>query len=140
LPIGKGPTGWLLLQLLGLIGLPFFVLSTTAAVLQRWFSTTRHQAAHDPYFLYAASNMGSLLALIAYPSVIEPMLRLRDQSRVWTIGYAVFVAAAYTCAVFVWRHPSPAEGALPATPDPSIPDVEGAVQVSPLRRARWVAL
>ena len=140
LPPGKGPTGWLLLQLFGLIGLPFFVLSTAAAVLQRWFSTTRDRSARDPYFLYAASNLGSLLALIAYPSVVEPMLRLRDQSRVWTIGYAVFVAAAYACAVVVWRRPSSSQDALPAPLDPSAPGVEGTVPVSPLRRARWVAL
>jgi hypothetical protein len=139
LPPGKGPTAWLLLQLIGLIGLPFFALSTSAAVLQRWFSTTRGRAARDPYFLYAASNMGSLLALIAYPSVIEPTLRLRDQSRVWTIGYVLFVGAAYACGVFVWRHHASADDAL-ATPAPSTPAVDRAVAVSPLRRARWIAL
>ena len=85
------PIVWLLLALFGLIGLPFFVLSTSAAVLQTWFSKTDDPTARDPYFLYAASNLGSLLALVSYPTFVEPMLRLQDQSRVWAVGYAVFV-------------------------------------------------
>src|SRR4051794_2416331 len=54
--------------LLVMMGLPFFVVATTAPLLQNWFSETGHRDARDPYFLYAASNLGSLLALIAYPA------------------------------------------------------------------------
>ena len=76
----ESPALWLLLTLLGSIGLPFFVLSTTAAVMQKWFSATNDGAAADPYFLYAASNLGSFIALMAYPLVVEPNLRLQDQA------------------------------------------------------------
>ncbi len=62
------------------VGVPFFVVSTTAPLLQKWFSATRHRAAGDPYFLYAASNLGSMLALLSYPFVLEPTLALRHQS------------------------------------------------------------
>lgn len=83
------PTFWLI-GLLGVsVGLPFFALSATSPLLQRWFGETSHEAAKDPYFLYGASNLGSLLALVAYPLVIEPALALADQSGVWTFGYAV---------------------------------------------------
>ena len=54
------------------VGVPFFVLSTTSPLLQRWFAATRHSTARDPYFLYAASNAGSLLGLLGYPFLIEP--------------------------------------------------------------------
>src|SRR5690348_2286849 len=100
---GEGPVAWLLLALTGSIGLPFFVLSTSAAVLQKWFSATDDEAAGDPYFLYAASNLGSFLALLAYPLVFEPTLRLQDQSRLWTLGYALLVVLTLGCAAAVWR-------------------------------------
>ena len=61
------PIGWLLLVLAKSIGLPFFALAATAPILQRWFADTDHPSAKDPYFLYAASNLGSLLALVMYP-------------------------------------------------------------------------
>jgi hypothetical protein len=84
------------------IGLPFFALSASAPLLQRWFSTTSDPAARDPYFLYAASNLGSLGGLLAYPLLIEPLLRLRTQSHIWTIGYVVLVALMVVCATRVW--------------------------------------
>jgi hypothetical protein len=102
-PPTQNPIGWLLLVLLMSIGLPFFVLSTSAAVLQKWYTSTDGEGADDPYFLYAASNLGSFIALIAYPLVVEPTLRLQQQTQLWTAGYAVFVALALTCAASVWR-------------------------------------
>src|SRR5688572_17110193 len=78
------PVLWLLGVLAATIALPFFVLSTTGPLLQRWFSTTNHPAAKDPYFLYAASNAGSLLALLGYPFVLERVLRLREQTAAWS--------------------------------------------------------
>src|SRR4051794_15697534 len=65
-----------ILLLFAAIGIPFFPVSTTAPLLQKWFSETGHPASKDPYFLYAASNFGSLLALLGYPFVVEPNLRL----------------------------------------------------------------
>ena len=61
------------------IGLPFFVVATSAPLLQKWFTATGDPSASDPYFLYAASNLGSMLALIAYPVLLEPTLRLSQQ-------------------------------------------------------------
>src|SRR5436190_2225793 len=85
------------------IGIPFFVLSTSASVFQYWLSRTDHPSARDPYFLYSASNLGCLLALASYPTIVEPMLTLREQSRLWTFGYALFVALAAGCAAVAWR-------------------------------------
>ena len=99
-PPADGTPVWWLLGVLGLsVGLPFFVVSTTSPLLQRWFSTMPHRAAKDPYFLYSSSNFASLLALVSYPAIIEPSLRLADQSRMWTWAYAVFVALVAACAV-----------------------------------------
>ena len=80
-PPEGNPLGWLLLLLSATIGLPFFVLSTSASVFQHWLSRTDHPSARDPYFLYSASNLGCLLALASYPTVVEPLLTLRDQAR-----------------------------------------------------------
>src|ERR1043165_6249121 len=77
-----------LLLLTAAIGLPFFTVSTTAPLLQKWFSETGHPASKDPYFLYAASNLGSLLALVGYPFLVEPQLKLVGQAWVWAAGFA----------------------------------------------------
>ena len=61
------------------VGLPFFCVSATAPLLQAWFAATGHRSAKDPYFLYAASNLGSMLGLAAYPLVVEPRLTLAQQ-------------------------------------------------------------
>jgi spermidine synthase len=101
---------FLVLLILSLsVGLPMFVVSASAPLLQKWFASTSHPAAKDPYFLYGASNLGSMLALIAYPTVVEPYLRLAQQSFDWTIGYGVLVALTALCAVFLWLSPSNAE-------------------------------
>ena len=73
---GVSPVFWQLLLLVATAGFPFFVVSASAPMLQRWFSTTRHDRARDPYFLYAASNLGSLIALLAYPFALEPLVDL----------------------------------------------------------------
>ena len=125
------PVAWLLLALLASIGLPFFALSTSAAVLQKWYSVTDDEGSSDPYFLYAASNLGSLTALLAYPTLIEPTLRLQEQSRWWTTGYLAFVVLVAACAVALRRESSaPAEHAADVRTD----------QVTWRRRARWMAL
>ncbi len=141
LPIGLGhvaspsadhPVAWLLLALLTSIGLPFFVLSTSAAVLQKWYSVTGDEGARDPYFLYAASNLGSFAALMAYPLLVEPTLRLKQQASLWTAGYVALLLLTAVCAATVW-HSKPVvdDGARP---------VESGEALSWGRRARWVAL
>jgi hypothetical protein len=102
-PPGSEPVGWLLLLLGASIGLPFFVLSTTGPLLQRWFAETDHPDAVSPYFLYSASNAGSLLALAMYPFVVEPRLRLAEQRTGWSAGYAVVIMLIGACAWIVSR-------------------------------------
>jgi hypothetical protein len=134
------PILWLLGHLLLAVGLPFIVLSMIGPLLQKWFSGTRTRLAEDPYRLYAASNLGSMLALLAYPTVIEPAFTLQEQSRVWSWGYGFLLLLALSCAVQVWRAPSSGIGKKPgprgvravpqATSDP----------ITFRRRLRWIAL
>jgi hypothetical protein len=95
------PTPWLLLVLTASVGVPFVLLSSTGPLLQVWFSRTTHPSAHNPYFLYAASNAGSLIALLSYPFVIEPRITLGQQTRFWTIGYIVLVGLVLTSASYL---------------------------------------
>ncbi len=95
------------------IGVPFFVVSTSAPLLQRWFAETDHPAARDPYFLYAASNLGSLLALFAYPALIEPRYRLSQQTWLWAGGYALLVGLTAVCALRLRASPA-GSAAVPA--------------------------
>ena len=101
-PAQSNPAPWLLAMMTVAVGLPFFAVSATSPVLQRWFAATGHARAADPYFLYAASNLGSMLALLAYPLWLEPQLRLGQQSEAWQWGYYVFVALMAACAVRLW--------------------------------------
>ena len=88
------------------VGVPFFVLSTTSPLLQRWFASTGHPAAKDPYFLYAASNAGSLLGLLAYPLLIEPRLTLAHQEWVFAGGVLGYVGLVLACALTIIRKPA----------------------------------
>ena len=86
-----------LLAVLGLsVGVPFLVVSATAPLLQVWFSYTTHKDAEDPYFLYGASNFGSLLALLAFPIVLETTLGLGNQSVLWATGFAMLAVLILT--------------------------------------------
>jgi hypothetical protein len=99
------PTPWLLMLLLVSVGIPFFVVSTTAPMLQKWFSHTGHPAAQDPYFLYAASNLGSMAALLGYPVLVEPFLPLAQQSWVWSLGYGLLAVLIVACGIVLWFSP-----------------------------------
>ena len=92
---GAPPTEGLHLWIFGLfaasIGLPFFALSGNAPLLQAWFARTGHPHAGDPYFLYGASNIGSLLALLAYPVLVEPNTTLGTQSALWSLTYKLLI-------------------------------------------------
>ncbi len=102
-PTESNPTLWLLVQLFFGIGLPFFVVSTSTPLLQLWFASTAHPYAKDPYFLYAASNCGSLLALLGYPLIVEANLGLTQQAWLWTGAYALLILVVLVCAGCVWR-------------------------------------
>ncbi|MBI1918736.1 MAG: fused MFS/spermidine synthase [Planctomycetes bacterium] len=129
-------------QLTAAVGLPFFVVSTTGPLLQRWFADTGHPAARDPYFLYAASNLGSLLALFAYPALIEPLLPLEGQGEVWALGYSGYAVLVLFCAIALWRGHAPTRP--PATLADAVAGDAGAscddARVSWRRRLRWVLL
>ena len=135
------PIGWLLGLLTVSLGLPFFLLSAGAPMMQRWFAATRHSAAQNPYFLYAASNLGSFAALLAYPFLIEPRMRISEQSVTWLEFYYALLVLIATCGIvaIVFRRttapvttivdPSPPEAppveqTVPAS-DPLVQDAEG---------------
>src|SRR4029077_7207591 len=88
------------------LGAPFVLLSSTGPLLQVWFANTSHPEADSPYFLYAASNAGSLIALLSYPFLIEPGIPLKDQATLWSLGYLVLVALVAVSAAFQARGPS----------------------------------
>ena len=139
------PMWWLLGVLVVAVGLPFVAVATTAPLLQRWFAGTSHPHARDPYFLYRASNLGSVLALLSYPALIEPRLRLGQQGRVWAAGYAALVVLILLCAVALWRSPRPATAEDTQEPETEEPDTEepdeepASGRPTPGRRLRWVA-
>jgi hypothetical protein len=133
-PAQSNPVLWMLALLSVSVGLPFFVLSSNTPILQRWFADSSHHQARDPYFLYAASNAGSLAGLLSYPLVLEPLLRLSQQSRLWSLGYVLFVAFSVLCAALIWNRrgmPAPA-----ATERSEAPLERGRWK----QRLRWIAL
>jgi hypothetical protein len=102
-PPASGEAFWLLGVFAVSVGLPFFAIAGNAPLLQAWFARSGHPQARSPYFLYAASNIGSFAALISYPLAVEPFTSLREQSHWWTIGFigvAVFVGG---CALVAGR-------------------------------------
>jgi hypothetical protein len=135
-PPAGNPVAWVLVVLLTVIGLPFFVLSTTASILQHWFARTDHASARDPYFLYAASNVGSLAALAAYPTLVEPALPLDVQSRWWAAGYAVFAVLVSVCAIALRRRGA---GEWDQSSVAAV-TTRPAETISVGRRLQWVAL
>jgi len=128
------PILWLLLRLALSIGPPFIAISATAPLLQSWFSRTTSAHAGDPYFLYAASNTGSLLALLSYPFLIETHLGVAAQLSAWSGGFAIVAAGALACgaAMLLTRRATPqAAASTIAAPGGKIPWAE---------QARWIAL
>jgi hypothetical protein len=121
------------------VGFPFLVLSANAPLLQKWFSTTDHRAARDPYFLYAASNAGSLLGLLAYPFWLEPRLSLGEQALFWLYVYIGFFVVAILCGVFL--HGSATTHAdSPAEFHSAGGDGPSSTRLTLLRRLRWIVL
>ncbi len=134
---GEPPPGDPYLWQLGLftvaVGLPFAAVAANAPLLQAWFAATGHSHGRDPYFLYAASNLGSLLALLSYPFALEPLLGLRAMSLAWTFGFAALAVALALCFWLVWRAPG-GSGVEPKA------GAAGDAAVSWRGRAAWVGL
>jgi hypothetical protein len=142
LPInwGQPPPGEPYLWQMGLfaagVGLPFVAVAANAPLLQAWFAETRHPAARDPYFLYAASNLGSFAALIGYPFLLEPLYGVTLLSRFWTLG---FLALVVCLAVVFWL--SRAYTAPTDASDTSIDTADAALGAPAwTSRAQWVLL
>ncbi len=134
---GEPPTSGYAFWLLGLfavsIGLPFFALAANNPLLQAWFVRTGHPNGPDPYFLYASSNIGSFLALLSYPVLLEPMFTLRTQNLIWTGGYGLLIVLIAACGVLLLR--SPASAAV----DTLAEDTDAPAPAWSLR-ARWIFL
>ena len=124
------PALWLLGLLFVSIGAPFFAVATTAPLIQRWFSRTGHPHASDPYFLYAASNLGSVAVLLAFPFVIEPLVGTRGQAFAWMLGFGALAACIVACGASVWRSSTSTRLAIPSS---------DAARPTWRRRASWLA-
>ncbi|MEX2141447.1 MAG: fused MFS/spermidine synthase [Pirellulales bacterium] len=101
-PEGSDSPTWQIMALLVMnVGLPYLLLSSTGPLLQAWFA--RSFPARSPYRLYALSNVGSLLALVSYPFLVEPALDSHQQSRIWSWSFALFVVLCGYAAVHMWN-------------------------------------
>ncbi len=136
-PVDASPVPWLLAALAVSFGLPYATLAATGPLLQRWFSSTSHVAAADPYFLYAASNAGSFAGLLAYPLLFERTLPLHartgglSQAGVWSVGFCTLAVLLVASGVWAARRPSV------ETTEADLPQAVGTPWSS---RFRWVAL
>jgi hypothetical protein len=100
-PPAEGATLWLIGLLAISVGLPFVAVSAHGPLLQAWFARTGHPQAHQPYGLYAASNLGSFAALLAFPFLIEPFLPVKAQATAWAFGFGALIAAVAAAAAFL---------------------------------------
>src|ERR1700710_2835364 len=133
-PPSSGYAFWLLGLFAVSIGLPFFALAANNPLLQAWFVRTGHPNGPDPYFLYASSNIGSFLALLSYPVLLEPMFTLRTQNLIWTSGYGLLIVLIAACGILLLRSPANAAAInMPA-------DETDAPAPSWTLRARWIFL
>lgn len=94
------------------IGLPFMAVAANAPLLQAWFARSGHAQSADPYFLYAASNLGSFFALLGYPLLLEPMFGVTALSGFWLVGFVLLIVGLATCFAIVWRRQD-TQGAVP---------------------------
>src|ERR671932_16769 len=155
LPTDENPIFWLLGLLVVAVGLPFFAVSATNPVVQRWVSETDHPSASDPYFLYRASNLGSIIGLLGYPLLMEPNLRLANQGVFWTVGYGILgvLVLASTVVLWRWSPPSASTATLPNPPVTTgggVPEMDAPLSdalavglsrsLTLLRRLRWIVL
>ncbi len=132
-PKNEDPTFWQISVMLSTVGGPFFILAGSAPLLQRWFSLSDHAHSENPYFLYGASNLGSMIALFTYPFITEPLLTLPQQAYSWMFGYFALVALFVSALLFVWH-------IVRLTPDDSAPASGPAGNITWFDRASWLFL
>lgn len=132
-PLRHSPAIWLVGLLIVGLGLPFLVLSTYSSILQAWHASTPFSNLRDPYTLYSASNVGSMVGLFSYPIWIERHLGLTEQSHVWEWSYTILVGLTAACAFSLWLAPqiktSAAEDRIEVAPPPTGSD-----------QLKWLAL
>ena len=97
----EDPLSRIVVTLLLTVGLPYFVLSSSGPLLQAWHWRLHRE--RSPYPLYALSNADSLLALVSYPFLVEPLLRLQQQTWSWSWGYVGLFALMGLCVLMIWR-------------------------------------
>jgi hypothetical protein len=134
------PQGWLLWTLFTGIGLPFVAIAGTSTLLQSWFQHSGHGRSSDPYFLYAASNSGSLLALVAYPAVAEPLFKLSELASGWAIGYLGLIVIIGRSGLMAWRQAQIAVVDLSPGAMSGEAEGSGSLPVSVGQRLEWVFL
>lgn len=131
--VTESPIRWILWMLMGGIGVPLMVLSATAPLVQHWFSLSGHKDASDPYFLYAASNIGSFGALLSFPLVMEPQLTTQAQTGLWSVLFAIAMLSVLAGCYLVAR-----QG------DREAPETEASsrlpMRVDWLNRLHWIVL
>lgn len=130
-PEETGQALWQLGIMLASIGGPFFVLAASAPLFQHWFASSGHEDAENPYFLYAISNTGSMLALLGYPLLAEPLLTLTGQTQTWFAGYIVLIGLTAASAWLV------RDGVKPIPP---LADNSDGAAIKPYSRLLWIAL
>jgi hypothetical protein len=136
-PAGE-PYFWQLGMFATSIGLPFIAVSANAPLLQAWFARTGHPNARDPYFMYAASNLGSLIALLGYPFFLEPAFGLSALSHLWAYVYALLVISI-GFSFFLMRG-AQAGGVSEAPAAPAAGEDVAAGAPTLLRRLTWIGL
>jgi hypothetical protein len=118
-PPSNGIAPWLMTLFAASIGLPFAALAASAPLLQGWFAASGHEQARNPYVLYAASNLGSFAALIAYPFAIEPFLTLKEQAQLWSVGFAILALLVALAGLLVARRANLEAGNVSAAGAPA---------------------
>ncbi|MFH1117493.1 MAG: fused MFS/spermidine synthase [Pseudomonadota bacterium] len=129
-PAEGNPVAWLLALLSVSVGLPFLILSASAPLFQSWYSLTDARQASDPYFLYAASNLGSLMGILGFPLIVEPSMALAKQAWFWSGGYVALIVLVAAGSVLVWRQ----------IPEGRTSTREISTSAEPMPRLRWLIL
>ena len=144
-PSRDWPALWIIGLFMVCVGLPFFVVSANAPLLQAWFSRLGLRGSSDPYFLYAPSNVGSFLALLSYPVLVEPAFGLSTQALLWAVGFFLLTAMLAGAAVVILMRHTPdavlrsANGLGTPSSAATWPETQGADTTWP-RRLAWIAL
>ena len=127
------------LQLTASTAVPFLALSTLSPGLQRLFSFSNHRTASDPYYLYAASNAGSFVGLLAYPIILEPLIGLQAQSQAWMMAFGLLFFCVMICAVSIFIKNRDLIS-LKLKSEQTAKDKDGDDTITWTRRFKWLAL